>query len=148
MGDPVALLQTNVNRAFDDFLRMFPTPLSGMQGLLLDTDGEFQVDITETDKDIRVTAELPGVDEGDIDVRVSDGMLAISAEKKAAREANESGYILRERSFGRVERTLALPEGVDVDAAQASFKGGVLTVTIPKLNEAQNESKRIPVQSP
>jgi HSP20 family protein len=87
------------------------------------------------------------VEEGDIDVRVSDGMLTISAEKKAAREENESGYILRERSFGRIERTLPLPEGVNPDAAQASFKAGVLTVTIPKAAEARDESKRVSVQS-
>lgn len=145
-GDPVALLQSSVNRAFDDFLRMFPAPLPGLPGMLLDNDGGFQVDIAETDKEIKVTAELPGVEEGDIDVRVSDGMLTISAEKKAVREENESGYILRERSFGRVERTLPLPEGVNTDAAQASFKAGVLTVTIPKEAEAREESKRVPVQ--
>ena len=146
-GDPVALLQSSVNRAFDDFLRMFPAPLPGLPGMLLDNDGGFQVDIAETDKEIKVTAELPGVEEGDIDVRVSDGMLTISAEKKAAREENESGYILRERSFGRIERTLPLPEGVNTDAAQASFKAGVLTVTIPKAAEARDESKRVSVQS-
>ena len=146
-GDPVALLQNSVNRAFDDFLRMFPAPLPGLPGMLLNNDGEFQVDIAETDKEIKVTAELPGVEEGDIDVRVSDGMLTISAEKKATREENESGYILRERSFGRIERTLPLPEGVNTDAAQASFKAGVLTVTIPKVAEARDESKRVPVQS-
>jgi HSP20 family protein len=87
------------------------------------------------------------VEEGDIDVRVSDGMLTISAEKKAAREVDDNGYLLRERSFGRVERTLPLPEGLDPDAAQASFKDGVLIVTIPKSTEAQADSKRIPVQS-
>jgi HSP20 family protein len=146
-GDPVALLQSSVNRAFDDFLRMFPTPLPGLPGMLLDNDGAIQVDIADTNKEIRVTAELPGVEEGDIEVRVSDGMLTISAEKKAAREENESGYILRERSFGRVERPLPLPAGVNTDAAQATFKGGVLTVTIPKVTEARDEAKRVPVQS-
>lgn len=146
-ADPVAALQGNVNRAFDDFLRMFPIPLSGWQMLPLDQGGAFQADVVETDKDVKVMAELPGVDEGDIDVRVSDGMLTISAEKTAAREANEEGYILRERSFGRVERTLPLPEGVDPNAALASFKGGVLTVAIPKTTQAQSESRRIPVQS-
>ena len=146
-GDPVALLQSSVNRAFDDFLRMFPAPLPGLPGMLLDNDSGLQVDIAETDKEIKITAELPGVEEGDTDVRVSDGMLTISAEKKAVREENESGYILRERSFGRIERTLPLPEGVNTDTAQASFKAGVLTVTIPKVAEARDESKRVPVQS-
>jgi HSP20 family protein len=146
-GDPLAALEGNVNRAFDDFLRMFPIPLSGWQTLPVDPGGAFQVDVVETDKDVKVMAELPGVEEGDIDVRVSDGMLTIAAQKKAAREAEDDGYILRERSFGRVERTLPLPEGVDPDAAQASFKSGVLTLTIPKTSQAQADSKRIPVQS-
>jgi HSP20 family protein len=146
-GDPVAALQGNVNRAFDDFLRMFPMPLSGWQTLPLGQDGAFLVDVAETDKDVKVMAELPGVEEGDIDVRVSDGMLTISAEKKAARDVVDDGYILRERGFGLMERALPLPEGVDSDAAQASFKSGVLTVTIPKTGQAQGGSKRIPVQS-
>jgi HSP20 family protein len=147
-SDPVAMLQGNVNRAFDDFLRMFPIPVAGAQMLPLDQGGAFQVDVTESDKEVKVTAELPGVEEGDIDVRVSDGMLTISAEKKAAREEKANGYLLRERSFGRVERTLPLPEDVDPDAAQASFKGGVLTVTFPKTGQAESESsRRIPVQS-
>jgi HSP20 family protein len=150
-GDPVAALQSNVNRAFDDFLRMFPVPLTGpggnWPGMLLEHGGDFQVDVVDTDKEVRITAELPGVEEGDIDVRASDGMLTIAAEKKAAREKQEGGYLLRERSFGRVERTVPLPEGVDPDAAQASFKSGVLTITIPKTIQAQDASKRIPVQS-
>jgi HSP20 family protein len=146
-SDPVAMLQGNVNRAFDDFLRMFPIPVAGAQMLPLDQGGAFQVDVTESDKEVKVTAELPGVEEGDIDVRVSDGMLTISAEKKAARDVVDDGYILRERGFGLMERALPLPEGVDSDAAQASFKSGVLTVTIPKTGQAQGGSKRIPVQS-
>jgi HSP20 family protein len=146
-GDPVVALQSNVNRAFDDFLRMFPIPLAGWQSLPVDQGGAFEVDVAETDKDVKVMAELPGVEEGDIDVRVSQGMLTISAEKKAAHEVDENGYILRERSFGRIERTLPLPDGVNADAAQASFKSGVLTVTIPKTSQGEGGSKRIAVQS-
>jgi HSP20 family protein len=74
-------------------------------------------------------------------------MLTISAEKKAAHEVDENGYILRERSFGRIERTLPLPDGMNADAAQASFKSGVLTVTIPKTSQCEGGSKRIAVQS-
>ncbi|HYZ63934.1 MAG TPA: Hsp20/alpha crystallin family protein [Acetobacteraceae bacterium] len=150
-GDPVSALQANVNRAFDDFLRMFPMPLPGGLGnwptTLLEQGGAFQVDVQQTDKEVKITAELPGVEEGDIDVRVSDGMLTIAAEKKSGGETERDGFILRERSIGRVERTLPLPDGVDADAAQASFKNGVLTVTIPKTSQAQADTKRIPVQS-
>jgi HSP20 family protein len=146
-GDPVAALQLDVNRAFDDFMRMFPIPLSDWRSLPTETGGAVQVDLQETDKEVKVTAELPGVEDGDIDVRVSNGMLTISAEKKSARDVNEDGYIVRERHFGRVERSLPLPEGIEADAAHAAFKSGVLTVTIPKTTQAQSESKRIPVQA-
>jgi HSP20 family protein len=146
-GDPVAALQQDVNRAFDDFLRMIPLPFSGWPASFIDSGSGVQVDVVETDKEVKVKAELPGMDESDIDVRVNDGMLVITGEKKTDRELDEKGYVVRERSFGRVERTLALPEGIDADAAQASFKSGVLTVTLPKTAEAQTSAKHIPVQT-
>jgi HSP20 family protein len=146
--DPVATLQNDVNRAVGDFLRLFNVPpFSAWPTSLPDGGSAIQVDVAETDKDIKVSAELPGISESDIDVRVNDGMLIISGEKKVDRGAEENGYILRERSVGRVERALPLPDGVDANAAQATFKGGVLSVTLPKTKEAQNGAKRIPVRS-
>ena len=150
--DPVAALQNDVNRAFDDFLRLFPLPFSGWPASFLNISSGvqgsgIQVDVAETDKEVKITAELPGMDESDIDVRVSDNMLVISGEKKVDREVDENGYILRERSFGRVERSLPLPDGIDVNAAQAIFKSGVLTLTIPKTPQAQSGAKHIPVRS-
>jgi HSP20 family protein len=145
--DPVTALQNDVNRAFDDFIRLFPLPVSSWPNPFPDTGSGIQVDVAETDKEVRVTAELPGLNEGDIDVRVSDGMLVISGEKRTDRGVDEGGYILRERSFGRFERSVPLPDGIDADAAQANFKCGVLTVTIPKKPEAQSSAKRISVQS-
>ncbi|KPH06151.1 HSP20 family protein [Rhizobium leguminosarum] len=145
--DPIAALQNDVNRAFDEFLGLFEMPFSGFPASFLDNGSGIQVDIAETDKEVKVSAELPGTDDADIDVKVSDGALIISSEKKTDREIDENGYILRERGFGRVERVLPLPDGIDADAAKASFKTGVLTVTIPKVAEAQSGAKRIPVQS-
>jgi HSP20 family protein len=145
--DPVAALQSDVNRAFDDFLRVIPMPFSGWASSFPDSGSRIPVDVTENDKEMKVTAELPGMDETDIDVRVNDGMLIIAGEKKTDREINEDGYVLRECSVGRVERALPLPEGVDADAVQANFKRGVLTLTIPKKPDAQGGAKRIPVRS-
>jgi HSP20 family protein len=164
-NDPVASLQNDVNRAFDDFFRWLPVPFSGWPAQLLDRASgmqasgnqasgnqadvqasDIQADVVETDKEVRVTAELPGMEDADIDVRFMDDTLVISGEKKSDREVEENGYVLRERSFGRVERILPLPEGIDADAAQARFKNGVLTVTIPKTAEAQAGAKRIPVK--
>jgi HSP20 family protein len=145
--DPVGALQSNINRAFDDFLGMLSPPfLTSSSPFLKDANG-IQVDVVETEKDVKVTAEMPGMTENEIDVRVSDGMLAISGEKKIERETDENGYILRERSFGHVERIVPLPDGIDDTAAEATFKGGVLTVTIPKTAEPRSNAKRIPVQT-
>jgi HSP20 family protein len=145
-SDPVAALQNDVNRAFADFLRMVNLPLAGWPAAFAHAGSGIQVDVSETDKELKVSAELPGIDEADIDVRVSNGMLVISGEKKADRKVDENGYILHERSFGRVERALPLPDGIDADAAQATFKNGILTVTIPKTAQAQSSAKRIPVK--
>jgi HSP20 family protein len=93
-----------------------------------------------------VVVELPGMDEADIDVSVAEGMLTIRGKKKAERETEDKGYVLRERSFGTIERMVPLPDGLDVDSAKASFMNGVLTVSIPRTAEAQAAVKRIPVQ--
>jgi HSP20 family protein len=143
--DAVAAFQADFNRAFD-FLRMLPLPFSGTSTALRDDGGGFHVDVAESDKEIKVSAELPGMDEKDIDVRASDGALTISGVKKSRHEFEDDGYIVRERSFGRFERTIPLPEGVDPEAAQATIKSGVLTITIPK-DPAQSGTKRIAVQS-
>ena len=145
--DPIATLQDDVNRAFNNYMRIFPVPFSSWPAPLLDNGSGIQIDVAETDKEVKVSAELPGMNEADVDVRVSDGVLVISGEKKTDREVDKNGYLLRERSFGRVERALPLPEGIDANAAQATFKSGVLTVTIPKTAEAQSSAKRIPVRS-
>jgi HSP20 family protein len=145
--DPIATLQNDINRAFDTFFLPLPLPFSGWPASLMGGGAGVQVDVAETDKEIKVTAELPGLEDSDIDVRVSEGMLVLSGEKKADREVDEKGYLLRERTFGRIERTIPLPEGIDAEQAQASFKSGVLTVTIPKVAEAQTGAKRIPVRS-
>lgn len=144
--DPIAALQNDINRAFDNFLLPLPLPFSGWPASLLSSGSGVQVDVAENDKEVKVTAELPGLEEGDLDLRVSEGMLVLAGEKKADREVDENGYLLRERTFGRIERTIPLPEGIDADQAQASFKRGVLTVTIPKTAEAQIGAKRIPVR--
>src|SRR5258708_17093822 len=96
--DPVGALQHAINRAFDEFLGMFPQPFSRGPSALLDNPSAVHVDVVETDKDVKVTAELPGMTEADIDVRVRHGMLTISGEKKLDRETREEGYILRART--------------------------------------------------
>ena len=90
------------------------------------------VDITESDKAYEVTVELPGIDEKNIEVEVANDNLIIKGEKQEENEAKKKDYYLSERHFGSFERRFRLPEGVDADKIEASFKKGLLTVTLLK----------------
>jgi HSP20 family protein len=105
------------------------------------------VDITESDKAYEVTAELPGMDEKNIEVKVANGNLIIKGEKQEEKEEKKKDYYLHERHFGSFERCFQVPEGVDADKIEASFKKGVLTVTLPKKPEAQKPEKKIDVKA-
>ena len=143
---PVRALQGDINRAFEDFWRTFQMPMLEAWSGASNGGALSRVDVRDTGKAIEVVAELPGMEESDLEVSVADGLLIIRGEKISEREERDQGYLLRERSFGRVERSVPLPEGLDVDAAKATFQSGLLTVTIPKTEAGQAALKRIPVQ--
>ena len=143
--DPVGALQQEVDRAFGHFWDMLPYPF-GVLGRLQQTE-TVRVDVDDNGKEFMVTAELPGMNDTDIDVSITDGWLTIRGEKKSDREAEQNGILARERIYGVMERTVLLPDGVDPDAAKATFKNGVLTLTIPRSAEQQANTKRIPVQT-
>jgi HSP20 family protein len=105
------------------------------------------VDIVEKDNAFEVTAELPGLDEKDIEVKLANGGLTIKGEKQEEKVEKEKGYYLRERQFGSFERCFRVPEGVDTDKIEANFKKGILTVTLPKKPEAQKPVKKIAVKA-
>jgi HSP20 family protein len=105
------------------------------------------VDISDTENAYEVTAEMPGIDEKNIEVRVANGVLTIKGEKQDEKEENKKDYYLRERSFGSFERAFQLPDGVDTDKIDANFKKGILTVTLPKGLEAQKAAKTINVKA-
>jgi len=105
------------------------------------------VDVTETEKSYRVVAELPGMDEKNIEVKISNGRLTIKGEKQEENEDEKPDYYVRECSFGSFERTFPVPDGVELERVDASFKKGVLTVTLPKTAEAQKAEKKIPVKA-
>jgi len=105
------------------------------------------VDVVESDKAYEITAELPGMDEKNIEVKVANDVLTIKGERQEEKEEKKKDYYLRERSFGSFERSFGLPEGVDADKIEASFKKGVLTLTLPKKLEAQKSAKKIDVKS-
>jgi len=104
------------------------------------------VDFVERDNGFEVHADLPGMDEKDIEVKVAGGVLTIKGEKHEDKEEKKPDFHLRERRFGSFLRSLRVPEGVDVDKIEATFKKGVLTVTLPKTAEAQKPTKTIEVK--
>jgi HSP20 family protein len=142
--DPFFTLHREVNRLFDDMFRRFDTGLpSVFGGQGFGGAGWPSVEVSATDKEVRVSAELPGLDEKDVEVLVDDGVLTIRGEKKSETDDRDRGF--SERFYGRFERRVALPFEVDEDKADASFKNGVLTIALPKSPKAEEKAKRIPI---
>ncbi|WP_158918663.1 Hsp20/alpha crystallin family protein [Caulobacter sp. S45] len=127
-------LHREVNRLFDDVFRGFESAALG---------GVWpKLEVEDTDTAYRITAELPGMEDKDVDVVLQDGVLILRGEKRA--ESEDQGRGFSERVYGRFERRLAL-EGVDEEKVQAAFRNGVLTVTAPKTAQSQDRAKRIPI---
>jgi len=143
--DPMSGLQTEVERAFDNFWRAISYPFTAIDRTShLD---DVRVDVGDNGKEVKVTAELPGISEADIDVSISNGLLTIRGEKKSEYELEENSVLVKERTYGTVERTITLPDGIIADAATATFRNGVLTLTIPKSTEPQAKARRVSVQA-
>jgi len=150
---PFETLRRQVDRLFEDFDRGFwrapfrrslfdVEPLWGRELITAPA-----VDIAEKDNAYEVTAELPGMDEKDIEVKFVNGGLTIKGEKQEQKEEKKKDYHVQERRYGSFERYFALPEGVDTDKIEACFKKGVLTVTLPKKPEAIKAEKKIEVKA-
>jgi len=105
------------------------------------------IDIVENDNSYELTAELPGLDEKNIEVKLANGGLTIKGEKLEEKEEKKKNYYLHERHLGSFERCFRVPDGVDTDKIEANFKKGVLTVTLPKKPEAQKPEKKIAVKA-
>jgi HSP20 family protein len=103
------------------------------------------MDVTETDKEIEVTAELPGLEEKDVEINYADGVLTIRGEKKAEKEEKNKTHHLIERSYGSFSRTLELPAGTDPNKIKASINKGILKVAVEK--PAAKEVKKIEVKA-
>jgi HSP20 family protein len=142
--DPFFSLQREMNRLFDDAFRGFGSP--GRFGSPL-MEGQFgwpKIELNETDKAVTVSAELPGLSEKDVQVEFANGVLCIRGEKKA--ERSDNGKLFSERYYGSFERQIAL-EGVQEDKAEASFHNGVLTITLPKSEQARQNVRQIAINS-
>ena len=134
-----------MNRLFDDFFRGFDmAPFQAAQ----EPFGTFHppVDIREDGKEIVVTAELPGLDEKDFELFLTEDTLTIRGEKREKKEEKGKGYYHAERSYGHFSRVIPLPAGVDAQAVEAKYKKGVLTVKLPKAEETRAKVKRISIK--
>ncbi|MBX9722862.1 MAG: Hsp20/alpha crystallin family protein [Candidatus Obscuribacterales bacterium] len=149
---PVHSLRREMNHIFDDFIRAWDMPaigssFDGFPFSSIDAGSVMpRIDVHETDKEIHVSAELPGLTEKDIDVSLSKDHLTLSGEKKQETEQNVKGWYRIERSYGSFARSIPLPCEVDQESCHASFKNGVLTVSLTKCRQAQTEAKRITVK--
>jgi HSP20 family protein len=139
---PVVSLHREMNRLFDDVFRgIDDSRLSGAE-----RRGEWpNMDVEETDKDYRVTAELPGMEEREVEVLLQDGMLIIRGEKKLETESRNRTF--SERFYGRFERHLSFDREVAEDGVSATFRNGVLTVIVPKTAQSVERTKKIPINA-
>jgi HSP20 family protein len=146
--DPFRGFQREMNRLFDDFFAE-DFPLARHWGGRELATGAFspRVDVSETDKEVNVSAELPGMEEKDLSVEMDDGAITIRGEKKEEKEEKGKNWYTREQSYGSFHRSIALPAGVDVSKAKAKFKNGVLKITAPKREEEQTKRKTINIES-
>ncbi|MBK7550408.1 MAG: Hsp20/alpha crystallin family protein [Syntrophaceae bacterium] len=142
---PLFSLQREVNRLFDDFFRGFDLrPLrmaderwSGFSP---------KMDLEETEKEYRITAELPGMEEKDVEVLLTGNSITLKGEKKEEKEEKGKSFYHVERSYGSFQRTVPLPEGIDLKKVDADFRNGVLTIKLPKTAEAKKVGKKVPIK--
>ena len=139
---PLGWLRTEIDRLFDDFGRparsIFNFGLNGFVPVPA-------VEMTEKDKEYRLTAELPGMKEDDVEISIAEGMLTLSGEKREEEERKDEGFLLSERRYGAFERRIALPADIDAGAVSAEFKKGVLTITLPKDAKAAERTRKIAI---
>ena len=143
--NPLMSLNRDINRLFDDLLQpsALPTMADTAVATALITP---RINVSETDTEIRVTAELPGVDLDNLEVDVMDDMLVIRGEKTLEQSDEDENYHFVECAYGSFQRTVQLPFAADPDQVQASFENGVLSITVPK-SDQQQRTHRIDVQS-
>jgi HSP20 family protein len=147
-GDPFLTLRREMDQLFDHMLQGFGMPMAssprvGEAGRSITAP---RIDVSESDNEFRITADLPGVTPADVSVTLDDDVLTIRGEKKAQREDERQNYHVIERSYGAFQRSLRLPFSAEPGKVQANFEHGVLTVSVPK-SAQQQRSQRIEVRS-
>ena len=142
--DPFLTFQQSMNRLFDEFFAGTGLEPFGFSQEAWDAFSP-RLDVTETDKEVTVSVELPGLEEKDVDVRLSQNVLTISGQKSREKEEKGHNFLRTERSYGSFKRSIPLPSPVDAGKVDAVFHKGVLTVTLPKVVKEESR-KRIAVK--
>ena len=144
-GDPFFAMQNEMNRVFENFFKS--TPSTGIWG----SDGEYafspSIDVNDSEKELTVRAELPGLKEEDLDISIDDEYLTLKGEKKFEEERKENGATYVESSYGSFQRVIPLGVDIDLDAVDASMKNGVLTIALPKKDSPNQKKRTISVRS-
>jgi len=141
---PVSELHQRMDDLFNEFFDGFGLGLSRLESRHTITPN---VDVSETDEEVRVTADMPGMDEKDIQVSLDNDLLTIKGEKKHEQEEKKRNYYMVERSYGEFQRVIPMPASVDKDKVKAAFKKGVLTITLPKKPELTSRKKTIEISA-
>jgi HSP20 family protein len=146
-ADPFRDFQRQMNRLFDEFFGEAPLAERGRESAWAPVAFMPRVDVSETDAEVKVSAELPGMDEKDISVELQDDVLVLRGEKKSEQEEKGKNWYRREQSYGSFHRAIELPAGVDASKAKAQFKKGVLTFVAPKRPEEQARRNIVPIRA-
>jgi HSP20 family protein len=139
--NPFNVLREEMSGLFEDFFREFDLEPFGEGRRMFSP----RVDVSESEKEITVSAELPGLEEKDIDVSITKDALTVRGEKKDEREEKNGGRYHAERFYGAFSRTIPLPAEIDRDAVKATYKKGVLTMRLPKTAAIGKETRKVKV---
>lgn len=142
---PFFSLQKDINRLFENFWSDSFLPASSEN--LWKNSFEPKINVVENEKEIRVEAELPGLEEKDVEVTLQDNSLIIKGEKKDTKENKSDNYHVYESSYGSFYRSIPLPSGIDTNKIDAVYKNGVMKITVPKTEEAAKKQKKIEIKT-
>lgn len=146
LDHPFGSLQRDINRVFDSFFDEVGFPRGLGQ---LEAAWNPRINVSETDKEVKVEAEVPGLSEKDLDIQVQDDRLIIQGERKYENESkgDKENYHVVESAYGQFYRAVPLPDGVEIDKIEAKSKDGVVTIHVPKTEESRSRTKKIEVKS-
>ncbi|MBX7146071.1 MAG: Hsp20/alpha crystallin family protein [Alphaproteobacteria bacterium] len=144
-SNPIVSFQNEMNKLFSDFFSDISLP-----SWFNRNENSFSIipaiDVVENNKEFKITVELPGMDAKDVQVNCSEGYVTIKGEKKQENKEEHEGYFRQERSYGSFHRAVTLPDIANLDKAEANFKNGILTLSVPKKVGTQTKERKIEIK--